>query len=488
MDLQTRRKEWVPELPKLFSDLKSLGGSLGEKIDVPSNMAELFPHLTERSLFHLSSGGKPAALKIGALFSGGPAAGGHNVLAGIYDAIHAWSTDSLLMGFLNGPSGLVENEHKILDKDLIAAYRNQGGFNLLGTGRTKLEKEEQFAACLETAKQLDLDGIVIIGGDDSNTNAAFLAEYLRAHQSKTAVVGVPKTIDGDLKNRWIEQSFGFDSAAKTYAESIGNVSTDALSQGKYYFFIKVMGRTASHLVLECALETRPNLALISEQVSASNTSLDQVVSQITDLIVERSKKGLQHGVILIPEGLIECFPEFKSLDPSQKIWEMLPAATKEQLLLEKDPHGNIPVSKIETERLLIHLVQQALSKREDYKGAFQPQPLFFGYEGRCCYPTNFDAAYCYSLGITAAVLIKEKKTGFMACIKNLIQQVSDWEGFGVPLIAMMSLEERKGKMRPVIQKGLVELDSPKFLKFKDQSGSDALVDHYVSPGPIQFSK
>ncbi|MFV0341192.1 MAG: 6-phosphofructokinase, partial [Parachlamydiaceae bacterium] len=341
---------------------------------------------------------------------------------------------------------------------------------------------------LETAKNQELDGIVNIGGDDSNTTAAFLADYHLAQGSKTSVVGVPKTIDGDLMNRWIEQSFGFDSAAKTYSELAGNVAMDALSQGKYYFFIKVMGRTASHLVLETALNTRPNLALISEEIVHEKRTLDQVVAGLADLIVERSKKGLQHGVILIPEGLIECFPEFKTINPeAHAIWDRLPASTKEQLLMERDPHGNIPVSKIETERLLIHFVQQELAKRSDYKGSFQPQPLFFGYEGRCCYPTEFDASYCYALGITAAVLVKENKTGYMACIKHLLEPVEKWQGTGVPLIAMMNLEERKGVVKPVIRKGLVELDGDKFKQLKKNHETDALEDHYISTGPIQFS-
>lgn len=482
------RREWKPQIPPLFESLAELSVQAGDKVDVASQVAPLFPRLKERECAVLVKGGTGKRLKIGALFSGGPAAGGHNVLAGLFDAIQAMSSDSTLIGFLGGPSGLVKNEYKVLNKDAIDSCRNQGGFNLLGTGRTKLEKEDQFAACLETAKVHGLDGIVIIGGDDSNTNAAFLADYFLSHGSKTSVVGVPKTIDGDLMNRWIEQSFGFDSAAKTYSELAGNVAKDALSQGKYYFFIKVMGRTASHLLLETALNTRPNLALISEEIVKDKLTLDQVVAKIADVIVERAKRGLQHGVILIPEGLIECFPEFKTINPdTNPIWNRLPPSTKEQLLLERDPHGNIPVSKIETERLLIHFVEQELLKRSDYKGVFQPQPLFFGYEGRCCYPTEFDANYCYALGITAAVLIKENRTGCIACIKNLLQPVEQWQGMGVPLIAMMNLEERKGVVKPVIRKGLVDLNGDKFKRFKGNRETDTLEDRYISPGPIQFS-
>lgn len=487
MSFSERRRAWKQDLPPLFAKMAELTVKPGDKVEVDARIAPLFSQLKERECAVLVKGGKGRRLKIGALFSGGPAAGGHNVLCGLFDALKAFSPDSTLIGFLGGPSGLVNNAFKILDQSAIDSYRNQGGFELLGTGRTKLEKEEQFAACLKTVKQHELEGIVIIGGDDSNTNAAFLADYLLSHGCNTRVIGVPKTIDGDLKNRWIEQSFGFDSAAKTYSELVGNVGTDALSQGKYYFFIKVMGRTASHLVLETALNTRPNLVLISEEVVREKLTLDQVVTQIADLIVERAKKGLQHGVILIPEGLIECFSEFKTINPEEHaIWDRLPTSTKEQLLMERDPHGNIPVSKIETERLLIHFVQQELAKRSDYKGSFQPQPLFFGYEGRCCYPTKFDASYCYALGITAAVLIKEQKTGLMACIKNLLQPIASWEGFGVPLIAMMDLEERKGTLKPVIQKGLVDLNSPNFKQLKKNRASDSLFDHYISPGPIQF--
>lgn len=487
MNLTERRRLWKPVLPAIFSDLNSLGIERADQVAVPQEISSLFPHLNDRFTLKVVKEGIGKKLRIGAFFSGGPAAGGHNVLTGLFDAIKSWSQDSVLVGFLGGPSGLIDNKHQILDQKTIDAYRNQGGFDLLGTGRTKLEKEEQFEACLKTVKALELDGIVIIGGDDSNTNAAFLAEYFLAKGVKTRVVGVPKTIDGDLKNQWIEQSFGCDSAAKTYGELVGNVTKDALSQGKYYFFIKVMGRTASHLLLDTALATHPNLALISEEVSALKLTLDQVVEKMADLIVDRSKKGLQHGVILIPEGLIECFDEFKSISPSSAIWNKLPSSTKEQLLLERDPHGNIPVSKIETERLLIHLVQNALAKRSDYKGSFQPQPLFFGYEGRCCFPTDFDAAYCYVLGITAAVLIKAGQTGYMACVKNLFEPVNRWEPMGTPLIAMMDFEERKGILKPVIKKGLVDLKGEKFDQFKQNREADALTDHYISPGPIQFS-
>lgn len=415
-------------------------------------------------------------LKVGIVLSGGPAPGGHTVIAGVFDALKMAHADSELIGFLNGPSGIVDNKSIVIDAPLIEKYRHQGGFQMLGTGRTKIETEEQFEKSLKTVQEHGLNGLIIVGGDDSNTNAAHLAKYFEAHHAQIAVVGVPKTIDGDLKNQWVEASFGFDTAAKTYSAAIGNICLDALSQKKYYFFVKVMGRTASHLVLECALQTRPNLALISEEIAKEGRTLQQVVASIADLIVERSKLGKDYGVILIPEGIIEFIKDFGAF----------PKEIQDQLQLEKDPHGNLQVSKIETERLFIALVEKELKNRSDYKGKFSPQPLFFGYEGRSCTPSSFDDNYCYALGLTAVLLIQQQQTGFMATVRHLAKPLSDWTLHGAPLADMIVLEEKKGKQVPVIKKGLVDLNGKPFAEFKSQREKWRTEDNYLSPGPIQF--
>jgi pyrophosphate--fructose-6-phosphate 1-phosphotransferase len=493
--LREERLHALPRIPHLLKDLALVGLRKQESLAVIPTVAALFPHLQDAHLYLAEKGSAAPStpLKVGALFSGGPAAGGHNVIAGLYDALQEMHPGSTLTGFLGGPSGFIENRSIPLTREAIASYRNQGGFDLLGTGRTKIETEEQFAACLKTAEAHDLDAFLIIGGDDSNTNAAYLAEYFLAHGLKTRVIGCPKTIDGDLTSKYIETSFGFDTAAKTYAESIGNLASDSKSQGKYYFFVKLMGRSASHLVLECALETHPNLAIISEEVMDKKSTLADVVEEIVQLIQKRAEKGLKHGVILIPEGLLEFIPECKQLldaiaihgdklpEEVKPLWEMFPQDVRDQLMLDRDPHGNVQLSKVETERLLIELVQEKFKAR-----AFNAQPLFLGYEGRSCLPSLFDAQYGYNLGRTAALLIREGKTGYMAALIGLAKPVEDWKPAAVPLASMMAFVERKGKVKAVIEKSLVDLNGGPFHQWALIRADCAHKDQYLMPGPIQF--
>lgn len=500
--LQKARLKYSPEVPAKLKDFISLKPIKQAAISLHPEISQVFPHLKEGTEISFKSEGtnpSPNPLKVGIVLSGGPASGGHNVIAGVFDALQKYHRSSSLIGFLSGPSGIIDDKHLVLTKEIIDNFRNQGGFDLLGTGRTKIETPEQFEKCLSTVQKHNLDGLVIVGGDDSNTNAAFLAEYFLSKNCKTSVIGVPKTIDGDLKNQWIETSFGFDSAAKTYSGFIGNVCTDATSQGKYFFFIKVMGRTASHLVLECALKTKPNLAIISEEVDQLGFSLKQIVDSIADLVVERAAQGKYHGVILIPEGIIEFVPEMKKLfselakiegvknlsSETYALYQSLPEGIQKQLVLDRDPHGNINVSKIETERLLIALVENELTNRKFDKKKFSPQPLFCGYEGRSCLPSNFDASYCYSLGLLAALLIRFQLTGYMAVIRNL-GNIKEGECLGVPLVQMIDFEERKGKKKAVIKKGLVDLKGKAFLQFKEERDKLRLQDDYLNPGPIQF--
>lgn len=500
--LEEVRQEWDPSLPEELIDQAFLSCLSVNEVNVSNEVGALFPYLKERELlsFRRNEGIQSRPFSVGVLFSGGPAAGGHNVVISLYETLQKFHPDSTLIGFLNGPSGLIEGSYRNLENKELKEYRNQGGFDLLGTGRTKIEKPEQFEACFKTIEKLKLDAVVIIGGDDSNTNAAYLANFLKEKGSNAVVVGVPKTIDGDLKNRFVEISFGFDSAAKTYAELVGNVCRDAKSQDKYYFFIKLMGRTASHLVLETALHTHPNLTLISEEVAKEKMTLKQLVKKISDAIVLREKKGLHHGVILIPEGIIEFIEDMKGLvkalsanpDPSKlstdlmQLWNLLPKSTQDQLQLDRDPHGNVQVSKIETERLFIQLVAQDLKERNDYKGSFSPQPLFYGYEGRSCLPSNFDASYCYALGIVAALLIRSGKTGYMALIQNLARPTPEWVPYAAPLIAMMQLVEKKGVVKAVIEKGLVDLEDVSYKKLKEMEQANLEGDRYRMAGPIQF--
>lgn len=526
--LQRMRMQYQPKLPKILAKIESLTTKTETGLsEVNEQISRLFPNTHHQQFLSFKEEGKRqhAPLKVGVVLSGGQAPGGHNVIAGLYDALKKLNGSSRLCGFLNGPSGIVENRYIEITEELLGPYRNQGGFDLIGSGRTKIETPEQFQAAKKTVQELDLDGLVIVGGDDSNTNAALLAEYFLAQKVKTRVIGVPKTIDGDLKNEYIETSFGFDTAAKTYSEIIGNILRDTLSAKKYYYFIKLMGRSASHITLECALQTHPNLAFIGEEVEAENKTLRDLTLQICDLVCERAKQGKDYGVILIPEGIVEFIPEFKiliqelnsllapeknhlskleemtskeekvkysiaQLSPaSAKCFESMPQEIQTQLLIDRDPHGNVQVSKIETERLFIEMVKKelkSLQKKGEYKGKFSAQPHFCGYEGRSCFPSNFDSQYCYALGYVAAVLIDAGATGYMSCVQNLIQPVEEWQVGGVPLVTMMHVEERHGQPKPVIRKALVNLDGEAFDKFKQSRNAWRLNDDYHYPGPIQF--
>lgn len=455
--LQKARMAYKPQVPDLLLNIEDTVFEKVERSPPSEDLRSVFPKTWGHSAYRLKKGkGQHKKMRLGVLFSGGPAAGGHNVIAGLCD------TGAEVIGFLGGPSGLIENRSiKIANID---SYRNQGGFDLLGTGRTKIETEEQMAAALKSCAPLD--GLVIIGGDDSNTNAAHLAEYFIQKGSPVRVVGVPKTIDGDLRSADIEISFGFDSATKTYSELIGNIARDAQSTRKYYHFIKLMGRSASHIVLECALQTRPNLALIGEERLPFKT----IVAKIADLIEKRAQNGKNYGVILIPEGLIEFVPEIGELTGEA---------------VEKDPHGNIEVSKIQTEKLLLQAVQKELKKR-GFQGKWGGQEHFFGYEGRCCLPSNFDANYSYALGKLAAIAIRENLTGVICSIQNLAQAPKYWEMKMVPIIELMHLEMRLGQKKPVIQKALVDLKGPAFIQFSSLKKEWELSDAYQQPGPIQF--
>lgn len=490
--LETLRRDYRPPIPSLLQDMSRLSLSAGKStssLGEADQLKKLFPLTFGRPIISARLVEKRARkpLTLGVLFSGGQAPGGHNVIAGIFDAL---PPKSCLLGFLNGPSGLISGAHKELTREILAPFRNQGGFDLLGSGRTKIETPEQFLSCLKVCQDLKLDGLVIIGGDDSNTNAALLAEYFLSKQCATRVVGVPKTIDGDLQNPLLPISFGFDTACKVYSEMIGNIAKDALSAKKYYHFIKVMGRSASHIALECALSTRPNLTLIGEE----KKSLQEIVQEIVDLIASRAATGKKYGIILIPEGLIEFIPEIaqlmkelnhtsdsKALTPSSRhIFAQFPETIQKQLLLERDPHGNVPVSLIETERMLIELV------RKEMGGLFSSVSHFLGYEGRAGFPSNFDAAYCTALGMTAALLIEGGYSGYMCSIPNLKMPVADWIPHGLPLTMLMHLEERAGKQKPVVQKTLVDLHGRPLQKFAKLRNSWKLTDHYCCPGPIQF--
>ncbi|ESR60873.1 Pyrophosphate--fructose 6-phosphate 1-phosphotransferase subunit beta [Citrus sinensis] len=454
------------------------------------------------------------SLKIGVVLSGGQAPGGHNVISGIFDYLQERTKGSKLYGFRGGPAGIMNCKFVELSSEFIYPYRNQGGFDMLCSGRDKIETPEQFKQAEETVKKLDLDGLVVIGGDDSNTNACLLAENFRSKDMKTRVIGCPKTIDGDLKCKDVPISFGFDTACKTFSEVIGNVMTDARSSGKYYHFIRLMGRAASHITLECALQTHPNIAIIGEEIAAKKLTLKNVTDYITDMICKRSEAGYNFGVVLIPEGLIDFIPEVQQLiaelneilahggvdrdgvwkkklkSQSQELFELFPEEIQKQLLLERDPHGNVQVAKIETERMLIQMVEAELNKRKKkgtYKGQFTGQPHFFGYEGRCGFPTNFDANYCYALGFASGALLHAGKTGLIASVGNLGEPVEEWTVGGTALTSLMHVERRHGKFKPVIKKAMVELEGKPFKTFASLREDWTIKNLYASPGPIQFS-
>ena len=524
-DIQKFRAAYHPKIPYSISgSAKLVEGKRTESVADQAEIKKLFPNTYGMPVLtfepsNLSEQGEP--INVGVILSGGQAPGGHNVISGIFDGIKAINKNSKLYGFLNGPSGLVNHDYIELTPDIIDQYRNTGGFDIIGSGRTKLEEESQFEKGLEICKKLGIKAIVIIGGDDSNTNACVLAEYYLQHKSGIQVIGVPKTIDGDLKNEMIETSFGFDTATKVYSEVIGNIERDANSAKKYWHFIKLMGRSASHVTLECALKTQPNIALIGEEVEQKNESLDDIVTYMANVVKTRADQGMNYGVALIPEGLIEFIPaikrliqelndmiaanqkEFDKISDNDKIkfisehlskdnadlFKSLPETVSKQLALDRDPHGNVQVSLIATESLLAEMVAKKLDqwkKEGKYKGKFATQKHFFGYEGRCAAPSNFDADYCYSLGRVAALLIKSGKTGYMSSVRNLTKPAAEWVAGGIPITMMMNMEKRSGKMKPVIQKALVKLDNGPFKYFESKREEWASKTLYKYPGPIQY--
>lgn len=527
--LHIARYAYVPKMPEIF--LEPVSRIKVEPIEIlePQRDREalraLFPHSYGKPAIRFVSGESALPEKpliVGVILSGGPAAGGHNVISGLFDGLKKIHPDSRLFGFKGGPSGLIEGKYIEITADIVEQYRNTGGFDMIGSGRTKIETPEQFEKSFDTAEKLQLDALVIIGGDDSNTNAALLSEFFIHKGAQITVVGVPKTIDGDLKNEWIETSFGFDTATKIYSELIGNICRDAASGRKYWHFIKLMGRSASHITLECAFQTRPNVALISEEIEAKGMSLGDVVQTICDAVAARAAKGENFGVVIIPEGLIEFIPEIKKLienindiiaqagnayeslprgeaqrsfvhehlDPhSAALFASLPEGIQIQLCWDRDPHGNVQVSRIETEKLLVDMVRKRLaemSAAQMYRGKFDYQTHFFGYEGRCAFPSNFDADYCYSLGYAACLLILNRLTGYIAAIRNLAAPASEWIPGGIPLVSMMNIEHRHGKDKPVIRKALVELDGAPFAAFAEARGKWALSSDYRIPGSIQY--
>ena len=520
--LQVARAAYQPKLPKgLQGAVKVQEGAPTQSVDNQEEIKALFPNTYGMPLVEFVPGEetKHDPMNVGIILSGGQAPGGHNVITGLFDMVKKLNPESRLYGFILGPGGLVDHNYMELTKDIIDEYRNTGGFDMIGSGRTKLEKVEQFEKGLEIIRQLNLKAIVIIGGDDSNTNACVLAEYYAAKKYGVQVIGCPKTIDGDLKNSQIETSFGFDTACKTYSELIGNIERDCNSARKYWHFIKVMGRSASHIALECALQTQPNICLVSEEIEAKAMSLDDIVEYIANAVAVRAADGNNYGTVIIPEGVIEFIPAIKKLiaqlndvlalpeakdlgrsesidfvkshlsDENLAVFNSLPTGVARQLALDRDPHGNVQVSLIETEKLLSTMVAQKLEKMKKagkFVGKFAALHHFFGYEGRCAAPSNFDADYCYALGTSAAQLIANGKTGYMAIVKNTTAPADQWIAGGVPITMMMNMEKRNGEMKPVIRKALVELDGAPFKCFAAQRERWARETAYVYPGPIQY--
>lgn len=525
--LQVARASYQPKMPAaLRGHVRLVEGERTESAANQAEIKELFPNTYGMPVIEFTQGKagdiENMPMNVGVILSGGQAPGGHNVICGMFDALKRLNPESKLYGFLGGPSGLIEGKYAELTKEVIDEYRNTGGFDIIGSGRTKLEETWQFDNGIEVCNKLGIKAIVIIGGDDSNTNACVLAEYYLQKKCGIQVIGCPKTIDGDLKNKMIETSFGFDTACKVYSELIGNIQRDANSAKKYWHFIRLMGRSASHIALECALQSQPNICLISEEVEAKNMTLNDVVEQIVEVIVDRANAGLNFGSILIPEGLIEFIPamrvliqelndmlaqndDFASLEgddakreyvksmlspASCELYRSLPKGIARQLTLDRDPHGNVLVSQIETEKLLIEMVGKRLAQLKAagvYKGKFAALNHFFGYEGRCAIPSNFDADYCYSLGVTATHLIAAGKTGYMSIVRNLTKPASEWIAGGVPITMMMNMERRNGKMKPVIQKALVDLNGKPFKYFAAHRAEWADPNlSYIYPGPIQY--
>ena len=528
--LQKARYEYSPKLPGMLKDgvskISVKEGEVTSSVADQEKIKALFPNTYGKKEITFVKGENTSASKkqvVGVILSGGQAPGGHNVICGLYDALKAADKENVLLGFKGGPSGLIEDDYVEFDDAFIDAYRNTGGFDIIGSGRTKLETEEQFKIVEQVAAKHGLNAVVIIGGDDSNTNAAVLAEYMAAHNTGVQVIGCPKTIDGDLKNEDIEASFGFDTATKTYSELIGNIERDANSAKKYWHFIKVMGRSASHVALECALETQPNICLIGEEVAAKKMSLAQITSYIADSVEKRGNAGNNFGVAIIPEGIVEFVPEFSKLiaeinellagskteefnalpDWDKKyefikagltaesfaVFDILPQGIKQQLFLERDPHGNVQVSLIESEKLFSEMVKDELAKRKaagSFKGKFSAQHHFFGYEGRCAFPSNFDADYCYSLGYNAFMLIQYGYTGYLSKISNISKPADEWVAGGMPITKMMNMERRNGEDKPVIKKALVELDGKPFKFFEANRDKWAVETCFTFPGAIQY--
>lgn len=523
--LQIARASYQPKLPAaLKGNVVLKEGAATKSIADQSDIKNLFPNTYGMPLVTFETGAKKEypTVGVGVILSGGQAPGGHNVISGLFDGLKALNPNNKLYGFLGGPSGLVDHEYIEITGEIVDEFRNTGGFDIIGSGRTKLEEEWQYEKGAEICKKLGVNAIVVIGGDDSNTNACVLAEYYLQKKSGIQVIGCPKTIDGDLKNDMIETSFGFDTACKVYSELIGNIQRDANSAKKYWHFIRLMGRSASHITLECALQSQPNICIVSEEVEAKNMTLNDVVEDIVKVIVYRATHGLNFGTILIPEGLIEFIPAMKILitelnemlaqnedfialntddekreyvkgmlsPDSCQVYRSLPKGIAKQLTLDRDPHGNVQVSLIETEKLLIEMVAKRLAQLKangKYKGKFSAINHFFGYEGRCAIPSNFDADYTYSLGYTASLLISEGKTGYMSSVRNLTAPADEWLAGGVPITTMMNMERRHGAMKPVIQKALVRLDGAPFKYFNEVRelwANDKTT--YIYPGPIQY--
>lgn len=527
--LQQARAAYQPKLPAVFSEngmnVTLEEGAATTAVADQNAVKDIFPNTYGLPTVSFAPGGatgSDSAITIGVILSGGQAPGGHNVIAGLFDGLKALNPDNTLYGFLKGPDGLLKNQYQVLDAETIDAYRNTGGFDIIGSGRTKLEGTDQFDEVIKNCHALDITGLVVIGGDDSNTNACLLAEYCRRQDAGIHVVGCPKTIDGDLRNEQIEMSFGFDTATKVYSELIGNIQRDANSAKKYWHFIRVMGRSASHIALECALKTQPNVAIISEEVAEKKQTLASIAEHIADIVRRRADAGKDFGIVVIPEGLIEFIPEINALiaelndlmaehgeyfatlqttddklqfvntrlsaEPSHA-FSSLPANIQVQLIMDRDPHGNVQVSRIETEKLLIDMVGDILRQRKadgEYSGKFSSQNHFFGYEGRCAAPSNFDADYCYSLGYTAAALLGAGKTGYIASVRNTAKSADQWEAGGIPLTMMMNMERRHGEDKPVIRKALVELDGAPFREFAANRDRWAVEENYLYPGPIQY--
>lgn len=528
--LQKARYEYSPKLPGMLrngiAEICVKEGNETQSVADQDKIKALFPNTYGKKEITFEKGANTSAAKkqvVGVILSGGQAPGGHNVITGLYDALKATDKNNELLGFKGGPDGLLNNDYVTFDDAFIDAYRNTGGFDIIGSGRTKLETKEQFALVAENAKKSGLTAIVIIGGDDSNTNAATLAEYMAANNTGIQVIGCPKTIDGDLKNEDIEASFGFDTATKTYSELIGNIERDANSAKKYWHFIKVMGRSASHVALECALETQPNICLIGEEVAAKKMSLAEITNYIADSVEKRGNNGENFGVAIIPEGIVEFVPEFSKLiaeinellageatakfnglpdwnakyefikagltEESFKVFDILPQGIQQQLFLERDPHGNVQVSLIESEKLFSEMVKTELAKRKaagTYKGKFGAQHHFFGYEGRCAFPSNFDADYCYSLGYNAFMLIQYGYTGYLSKVSNISKPADEWVAGGMPITKMMNMERRNGEDKPVIRKALVELDGKPFKYFEANREKWAVETCFTYPGAIQY--